>query len=300
MYFRDTPGCVYSSSGKRTTGGGPHDSAPGEVQALYQSKLLLAEQMLRVWVVAHPDLLLPVAFDSWYTTPASCRTLDERELPFVGALEEDDTLCLATGEQTLGDFAAQLRQAHRAHHESRPAAGAPLFRKHSILHKGERETYYSYCATHRVKNFGKRRLVINHRTADLSDGPKVLISNRREWHAGGITRIARHRWPIEVYHEEAKAEGLDRYQMRDFEAITRQIALVTVVYSMLRRAQHDRGLTERLQGELESELEGSLAATRRLMQAHALWSIALFVSHALAQGLHLRETMAPLLKSVAS
>ncbi len=267
-----------------------------EVQALYQSKLVLAEQLLRAFVAAHPQLRLPVAFDSWYTTPAFCRTLDALGLPFVGALEEDAVLCLATGEQTLKDFAAQLRQEHQA---SVAGGGAPLFRKHSIVHKGERESYYSYCATHRVKNFGKRRLVINHRQADLSDSPKVLICNRREWHAGGITRIARQRWPIEVYHEEAKAEGLDRYQMRDFEAVERHIALVAVVYSMLRRAQHDRGLTERLQGELETQLEGSLAAKRRLMQAHALWSMALFVSQALAQGLHLREAIAPLLRSVA-
>jgi hypothetical protein len=267
-----------------------------EVQALYQSKLSLAEQMLRAFVAAHPELSLPVTFDSWYTTPAFCRTLEALGLPFVGALEEDETLCLATGEQKVRDFAARLRQEHQ---QSLAAGGAPLFRKHSIVHKGERESYYGYCATHRVKNFGRRRLVINHRQADLSDTPKVLISNRREWHAGGITRIARQRWPIEVYHEEAKAEGLDQYQIRGFEAIARHVALVAVVYSMLRRAQHDRGLTERLQGELESELEGSVAAKRRLMQAHALWSVALFVSHTLAQGLHLREAMAPLLRSVA-
>jgi hypothetical protein len=267
-----------------------------EVQALYRSKLILAEQLLRAFVGAHPDLLLPVAFDSWYTTPAFCRTIDELGLPFVGALEEDTVLCLATGEQTLKDFAARLRQEH---HASVAAGGAPLFGKQTIRHKGERESYYSYCATHRVKNFGKRRLVINHRQADLSDGAKVLISNRLQWHAGGITRIARQRWPIEVYHEEAKAEGLDRYQIRGFTAIERHIALVAVVYSMLRRAQHDRILGERLQGELESQLEGSLAAKRRLMQAQALWSLALFVSHALAQGLHLKEAMAPLLRSVA-
>lgn len=267
-----------------------------QVGPLYRSKLTLAEELLRRWVKAHPELSLPVSFDSWYTQPAFCRLLDqELGLAFVGRLDEDAVLQLASGEETLGHFAAHLRQEH---HERLARGEAPLFRKQTILYKGERESYYSYCQTHRVKNYGKLRLVINHREAELSDSPKGLISNRLQWHAGGITRIARHRWPIEVYHEEAKAEGLDRYQIRDFAAISRHIALVAVVYSMLRRAQHDRVLLEGLQRDLETGLEGSLAAKRRLMQAEALWSLALFLSQAVAQGMPLPQVMAPLLRSM--
>ena len=58
-----------------------------------------------------------------------------------------------------------------------------------------------------------------------------FISNQLHWQAPGITRIRRHRWPVEVYHEEGKAEGWDQYQVRDFEAIERHIGLVAVVYS---------------------------------------------------------------------
>ena len=46
-----------------------------------------------------------------------------------------------------------------------------------------------------------------------------------------LTRIRRHRWPVEVYYEEGKAEGLDQYQLRDFGAIEKHVALVAVVYS---------------------------------------------------------------------
>ena len=139
--------------------------------------------------------------------------------------------------------------------------------------------------------------MINHRQADLSDNPVFFIANRLAWQAAGITRIRRHRWPIEVYHEEGKAEGLDQYQLRDFKAIERHIALVAVVYSLLRAAQHDTVLQRKLQGELKFELEGSVPFWRRVSQAHSLWSLALFISAGLAQGQTLHDVMAPLLRA---
>ena len=132
--------------------------------------------------------------------------------------------------------------------------------------------------------FGKHRLVINYRQANLSDNPVFLICNCLFWHAPGITRIYRHRWPVEVYHEEGKDEGLDQYQLRDFEAIERHIALVAVVYSLLRAAQHDPALRDKLQRELKLELEGSAAFWRRATQAQSLWCLALFISAGLTQG----------------
>ena len=234
-----------------------------EVASLYKSKLVLAEELLR---------------------------------GFVAALAEDAPLVLACGQETVGSFAARLRQEHAK--EPREGA-APIFRKQTIVYKGERESYYSYSAVHRLKNYGKLRLVINHRQEDLSDTPKYLISNRLKWQAGGITRIARHRWSIEVYHEEGKAEGLDQYQLRDFEAIYRHVALVAVVYSLLRRAQHDRDLLKRLQCHVEASLDDSPASKRRTTQAQALWSLAVFISASLVQGIPLKEVMAPLLHAIA-
>jgi hypothetical protein len=46
------------------------------VAALYESKLRIAERLLRHWVETHPDSKLPVTFDSWYTTPGFCHYLD--------------------------------------------------------------------------------------------------------------------------------------------------------------------------------------------------------------------------------
>ena len=173
-----------------------------------------------------------------------------------------------------------------------------MFRPVTIRFKGEREQYYSYCQTLWIHNFGKLRLVISHRRADLSDSPAFYITNYRQWQAKGIIRIRRHRWPVEVFYEEGKAEGLDQYQLRDFEAIERHVTLVAVVYSLLRAAQQDHVLQQKLQGELKLKLEGSVPFWRRVSQAHSLWSLALFIKAGLSQGQTLHEVLAPLLKIV--
>ncbi len=247
---------------------------------------------------AHPQLKLPVTFDNWYTQPAFCRFLDQTlQLPYVGTLSAEDQVLLKNGPERLDNFAARLT---REHLEAVQHGGSPVFRRISIRYKGDKESYYSYCQTHRIHNFGKLRLVINYRQADLSDNPVFYISNRWHWQAHGITRIRRHRWPVEVYHEEGKAEGLEQYQLRDFEAITRHVALVAVVYSLLRAAQHDPALRDQLQRQLKLELDGSVAFWRRATQAQSLWSLALFISAGLSQGQPLQTIMAPLLRTVCA
>ena len=276
-----------------------HSKQPA-VAALYDSKLRIGEQLLTRWVEAHPELRahVPVTFDNWYTQPGFCHYIGNTlGLGYVGSLAEDDVVVLKTGAERLDSFAARLKAEHlQALKERRPG----VFQRLTIRYKGEREAYYSYCMTHWVQSFGKVRLVINHRQEDLHDDPVFIIANRLHWQALGITRIRRHRWPVEVYHEEGKAEGLDKYQLRGFTAIERHVALVATVYSLLRAAQHDPVLHQRLQHELKLELEGSAAFWRRLTQAQSLWALALFISAGLTQGQTLRQVMAPLLRAVCT
>ena len=271
-----------------------HQAQP-EVAALYDSKLRIAERLLQHWVELYPNLRLPVTFDSWYTQPSFCHFIDRLGLPYVGTLTDEAELVLKTGRHRLDAFAADLKQEHQA---ALKHGQALVFKPVTIRFKGQPELYYSYCHTHRVHNFGKLRLVINHRQADLADNPAFFIANRLYWQAAGITRIRRHRWPVEVYHEEGKAEGLDQYQLRDFEAIERHVALVAVVYSLLRAAQQDASLQHKLQRELKLELEGSGPFWRRVAQAQSLWNLALFITAGLAQGQTLHQVMAPLLRAI--
>jgi DDE superfamily endonuclease len=268
-----------------------HQHKP-EVYRLYQSKLLIAQQILSEFCITRPQDKLPVTFDNWYTQPAFCRFLDKTlKVPYVGTLAADDLVVLKQGPQRLEAFETHLQQEHQ---QAIKDGVQPTFRKLSITYKGEKETYYSYCTTHHIHNFGKHRLVINHRKADLSDAATYFICNKLQWQAGGITRIRRHRWPVEVYHEEGKADGLDQYQVRDFEAISRHIALVAVTYSLLRAAQHDELLLHKLQRHVQTTLDGSAGSWRRNTQAQALWTLATFIATGLSQGQTLQDVIEPL------
>ena len=272
-----------------------HANKP-EVAALYDSKLQMAKAFLVQWQKMRGELDLPVTFDSWYTQPDFCHYLDQTlHMSYVGTLKDSAKIVLKTGEEEVKSFADRLKQEHLTAVET----GGPLiFKPVTIPYKGSKERYFSYCATHRIHTFGKQRLVINFDQADLSDNPVFYISNRLRWQAQGITRIRRHRWPVEVYHEEGKAEGLDQYQLRDLAAIERHVALVAVVYSLLRAAQHDIVFQDRLQRELKLNLEGSAASWRRATQAQAFWALLLFVSLRLSQGHSLDAIAAPMMRAI--
>jgi hypothetical protein len=274
-----------------------HQSKP-EVAALYASKLLIARQQVSQFVARYPTLNLPVTFDSWYTQPAFCRFLDQDlDIAYVGTLTDNHEVVLKTGREKLSTFADRLKQEHL---DSVKTGGPPMFRQVTIPYKGGQETYYSYCRTLRVHNFGKQRVVINYRQADLSDQPVYYNSNRFLWQAAGIIRIRRHRWPVEVYYQEGKAEGLDQYQVRDFQAISRHIGLVAVTYSLLRAAPHDPAFLHKLQRQLKFDLDGSVSHWRRITQAQSLWNLASFIALGLAQGQSLDEVLAPLLAAVCA
>ncbi len=143
-----------------------HQAQP-EVATLYQSKLLIAEQLLQNWVQTKPAHPLPVTFDNWYTQPGFCQYLDETlHLDSVGTLASNDQVLRRNGLQRLDEFAEHLK----AEHQAAVKHGKPLvFQPITIHYKGEKEQYYSYCAPHRIETFGRQRLVINYREADLSD-----------------------------------------------------------------------------------------------------------------------------------
>jgi hypothetical protein len=268
------------------------------VAVLYESKLLIARQILSEWVKANAALHLPVTFDHWYTQPGFCRFLtDELKLRYVGTLSDDNKIFLKTGLTRLDVFAEQLKKEHLQAIQN----GHQLhFHKITIPYKGETESYYSYCRTLRVHNFGKQRVVINFRKPDLSDSPVFYNSNCLHWQATGITRIRRHRWPVEVYHQEGKAEGLDQYQVRDFQAISRHIALVAVTYSLLRAAPHDPILLHKLHALLKLDLEATTAGWRRIAQADSLVSLASLIATGLAQHRSLHEILHPLLTALCA
>lgn len=271
---------------------GKNDRLP-HVQQAYQSKLSIAQQLLKDFFERYPQEDMPITFDSWYTAGWFCKWIDE-ELgkAYVGTLTPDTEVFLQDNQTcTLGQFAEQLKAMHLGPGQDR--AFLPI----TIEYKGKKETYYSYSKTHSIKGFGKQRLVINHTDENLSSNPVFYICNRLQWEALAITRARRHRWQIEVYHEEGKAEGLGQYQLRDFEAIHRHVAFIAMVYSMLQRARFDADLVAKLQTHLEIEIQGTLAFWRRANQAQVMIALIQWAVQSLECGTPLSQVLSPLIKA---
>jgi len=270
-----------------------HQQKPGMVEA-YRSKLHMAKDLLKSFFASYTDKDLPITFDHWYTVSWFCRFIHhDLKRAYVGTLKASDKRYLSDGQQQkLEDFADQLKAEHLQ------ADQPPVFRKVTFAYKGKQQTYYAYCKTHHIKGFGKQRLVISYTEKDLSDKPRFFMSNRLHWRAHHILRIRRHRWPVEVYYQEGKAEGLDQYQVRYRQPIMRHIAMVVVLYSLLQLARHDHDLLAKLQQQLHIKVDGSLAFWRKVMQVQVLIALINWAASASGQTHHLSELIAPMVRAL--
>ena len=233
-----------------------------ELQEVYKTKLFIGLEMLRRFQKNYPHLDLPVALDSGYTSAGACKIIDqELNMAYVGSLTDKQTIILENEETlSLGQFKERLLIQHQK--------GTPQFFKTTIQYKKITKSYFAYCGTHKINGYEKKqRLVIAFENEDFKDAPWLTISNRLNWQASGILRIRRHRWPIETFHQESKDEGLDKYQLRHFTAIRTHVALVSVAYTMLKRAIHDDELlTVFRQRLLNKESDGTLPLLRRWLE----------------------------------
>jgi hypothetical protein len=239
---------------------------PGVV-GIYKTKNHIALDLLREFCRQHPGLDFPVALDVGFTSAELCGAINgELGLDYVGSLREDQYVSdRESGEEVLlSGLVAKLRQEN--------AGPGNKVQKTAFGYKGARQVRYAYFANHQVRGFHKKqRLVISFLREDLSDRPVFTVTNRLDWHPSGILRIRRHRWPVETYHQEGKAEGLEEYQVRNEKAIQTYLALVVVAYSMLKCTAHDPDLLSSIQQRLQTGTDGTLPFLRRLMKAEGLF-----------------------------
>ncbi len=263
-----------------------------ELNELYRTKGVIAMDLLKTFFERYPQHDLPIAFDSWFTTPQMCKFIDkELKRTYVGALKADKAELILSGSRhcKLPQFIEELKAAHLSGEKT-------LFHYCPIKAKDKTNHYYTYCKTHRIKNYGRVRIVINFKTEELTDDPKIFISNRLEWRAATILNVYKYRWPVEPFHQEAKAQGLDKYQIRDFEAITKHIAFVIILFSILTLARKDPNLLNKLQLK-EDSTNQSLAFWRRLISAQTLLALIQWVKVALEQGKSWEQISEPILKA---
>lgn len=239
---------------------------------VYKTKLWLARDLVDKFIAQYPDFDLPFCFDRWYTKPMLCDYISSKDKAYVGLLESKTNIKpKGLQEMTVLEFANHLKEQHsQGTHKH--------FQKVGVHWRGKTTHFYAYTKTHQLPAFGKVRIVISYKKEDLSDkSPYIIITNQLKWRAAGILSVYRRRWPVEVFHEEAKAEGLDKYQIRDHTAVYKHIALISLVYSLLHSARYDHDLVSTLQQQLhqstEGLLEGSVAHWRRIIKAQSFLNL---------------------------
>lgn len=269
---------------------------PGVV-GIYKTKNHIALELLRGFCAQYPGRGFPVALDTGFTSAELCGAISgELGLDYVGALREDQYVTDrdSGAEVPLKELVAKLREGRTG-----PVPGKNI-QKTGFAYKGEKQVRYAYFANHRVRGFDKKqRLVISFLREDLSDRPSFTVTNRLSWHPSGILRIRRHRWPVETYHQEGKAEGLEGYQVRHEKAIQTYVAFVVVAYSMLKCTVHDQDLLSSIQQRLQTGTDGTLPFLRRLMKAEGLMLLIEHIFLMVQQGQPLEKVFQSLAPNMA-
>lgn len=267
-----------------------------EVLGLYKTKIHIAEQLIRKSCAQFPELDFPIALDNGYTSAELCEVISQQlHRDYVGSLHPEQCIIQAGNKETrLKDFALKLKQGHLG------SGAKPVFQKTSYYYKGEKKTAYAYFANHRIKGFSKKqRLLVFFYEEDLSGKPNFAITNRLDWYPSGILSIRRQRWPVESYHQEGKAEGLEKYQVRNLKAIQTYIALVVTAYSMLKCTAHDDALLSSIQQRLQTKADGTLPFLRRLMKAEGLFVLIEYILAMQHQGHSLESIFQALAPNIA-
>src|SRR5688500_2744226 len=136
----------------------------------------------------------------------------------------------------VDEVAAKLKQADQE--SLRPLQGR--------CRNGEPKSVCAFSKVVRLKRYGRKRLVIVHEQAELSDSPRFLLTDARHWESGRVIETWSYRWAIEVFHEFGKqVTGLESAQVRKEEAVKRHFRLSCGAQSVVTRAYDDTWYGER-------------------------------------------------------
>ena len=134
------------------------------------------------------------AFDNGLLTLDLAREIEARGKHWVSEVEGSRHIQWSGQWRRVDEIARELRQAHR---ES--------FRPVQVrCRNGETKSYWVFTKVVRLKRYGRKRLVIVHEQAELSDAPRFLLSDAQHWESRRVIETWGYRWAIEIFHEFGK------------------------------------------------------------------------------------------------
>ena len=123
------------------------------------------------------------------------------------------------------------------------------FRKTTVkLRNGKTKIYWVFTKTVRLKKYGKNRIFIIHENENLSDDPRFLVTNALHWESKKAIQTWSYRWACEVFHEFGKQiTGLESAQLRNEDAVKKQLRLSCVAQSALSRVHVSKSTSEKFE-----------------------------------------------------
>jgi hypothetical protein len=164
------------------------------------------------------------------------RLIETHGKHWVSELESSRGLQWQGQWRRVDEVAAELRTQH-------PSS----FRRLQVTGRnGEEKTCWVFTKTVRLKRYGRKRLVIIHEQAELTDSPRFLLTDALHWEGARIIRVWSYRWPVESFHQFCKqVVGLEAAQVRKQEAVKRHFRLRCVAQSLLQRTPRGGRKSER-------------------------------------------------------
>lgn len=194
---------------------------------------------------------------------------------------ESSRLILWNGQwQRVDTVADSLRREH-------PESFLP---KQVTCRNGAKRAIWAFSKTVRLKKYGRKRLVIVHETADLSDTPRFLLTDALHWDSARSFATWSYRWPIETFHEFAKqVVGFESAQLRKEEAVKRHFCLSCVAQSLLQATSSSGQSSERF--EFVQPHEQTIGQRLYTLEREALHQLLEMTQRLLAQGQSVAQIM---------
>jgi len=178
----------------------------------------------------------PYAFDNGVLTLALTRLIEGVGKHWVSELESSRHIQWFGQWRRVDEMAATLRQEH-------PESFRPVRVR---CRNGDMKPFWVFTKVVRLKRYGRKRLVIVHEAAELTDVPRFLVTDALHWESGRVMETWSYRWASEIFHEFSKqVTGLEAAQVRKEEAVQRHFRLSCVAQSLIQQASASGAETER-------------------------------------------------------
>jgi hypothetical protein len=212
------------------------------------------------------------AFDNGLLTLELTRFIESVGKHWVSELESSRHIQWQGQWRRVDTVAAALRHGH-------PESFRPVRVR---CRNGDPKLYWAFTKVVRLKRYGRKRLVIVHEHAELTDTPRFFLTDAQHWDSGRIVETWSYRWTSEIFHEFGKQmTGLEAAQVRKEEAVTRHFRLSCVAQSLLQRASTSPSASERFAFAQGAITVGQKA---RAIAREALEGLLRFVASLLARG----------------